>query len=570
MVYQLEWGVYPLALRVGKAGSQFRGTFMQAEKFLSIGEDLHFDFIVIGSGIAGASLALKLAGLGSVALICKESLAETNTRYAQGGIAGVFDQRDSYEAHTRDTLLAGAGLCHEEIVRKVVASGPDVISALADLGVQFTTQTSNETTTSFHLTKEGGHSERRIIHADDMTGAAVQKTLNSKLQESPNITIFEFHTCIDLIVTDKACPDFSRNRCLGAYVLDERQREVRSFIAKCTFLATGGHGKLYLYTSNPDVASGDGVAMAWRAGARVANLEFMQFHPTCLYSAKEKNFLITEAIRGEGGVLLSRKGERIMEGVDPRLELAPRDIVARAIDAEIKRTGEPFVLLDISHKPPEFIKQHFPNIYATCSDLGIDITREPIPVVPAAHYSCGGVVTDGRGRTGLKSLWALGEVACTGLHGANRLASNSLLEGLAFAQFIFDDVQTLWPSISQTTLPRIPKWQLGKACEPDEMTVVSQLWDEIRRTMWNYVGIVRSDKRLARADARIRQIVEEIENYYWDVVPSRALIEVRNLATVASLTIKCARSRKESRGIHFSLDYPLLDDSHFKKDSVLC
>ncbi|MEY2988663.1 MAG: hypothetical protein RJB13_2184 [Pseudomonadota bacterium] len=543
---------------------------MQGEKLLSVGEDFHFDFLIIGSGIAGGSLALKLAQLGSVALICKETLSETNTRYAQGGIAGVFDQDDSYESHTQDTMSAGVGLCHEEIVRRVVASGPDVINELATLGVHFTTQSPDSPNTPFHLTREGGHSERRIIHADDMTGAAVQRTLINKIQENSNIRIFEYHACIDLIVTDKACPDFSRNRCLGAYVLDEAQREVHSFIAKCTFLATGGHGKLYLYTSNPDVASGDGVAMAWRAGARVANLEFMQFHPTCLYSAKEKNFLITEAIRGEGGVLISRKGERFMEGVDPRLELAPRDIVARAIDAEIKKTGEPYVLLDISHKPAEFIKQHFPNIYATCLELGIDITREPIPVVPAAHYSCGGVVTDARGRTGIKSLWALGEVACTGLHGANRLASNSLLEGLAFARFIAEDVQGLWPVLQHQSLPRVPKWQLGKACEPDEMTVVSQLWDEIRRTMWNYVGIVRSDKRLARADARIRQIIEEIENYYWDVVPSRALIEVRNLATVASLTIKCARSRKESRGIHYSLDYPMLDDANFKKDSVLC
>jgi L-aspartate oxidase len=543
---------------------------MQGEKLLSVGEDFHFDFLVIGSGIAGGSLALKLAQLGTVALICKETLSETNTRYAQGGIAGVFDQGDSYESHTQDTMAAGVGLCHEDIVRKVVAAGPEVINELAAFGVHFTTHSSDTPNTHFHLTREGGHSERRIIHADDMTGAAIQRTLISKLQENNQIRIFEHHACIDLIVTDKACPDFSRNRCLGAYVLDEAQREVHSFIAKCTFLATGGHGKLYLYTSNPDVASGDGVAMAWRAGARVANLEFMQFHPTCLYSAKEKNFLITEAIRGEGGILLSRRGERFMEGVDPRLELAPRDIVARAIDAEIKRTGEPYVLLDISHKPAEFVKQHFPNIYATCLDLGIDITREPIPVVPAAHYSCGGVVTDARGRTGIKSLWALGEVACTGLHGANRLASNSLLEGLAFARFITEDVQSLWPTIQRLTPPRVPKWQLGKACEPDEMTVVSQLWDEIRRTMWNYVGIVRSDKRLARADARIRQIIEEIENYYWDVVPSRALIEVRNLATVASLTIKCARSRKESRGIHYSLDYPLHDDANFKKDSVLC
>jgi len=543
---------------------------MQGEKFLSVGDDLSFDFLVIGSGIAGASLALKLAELGSVALVCKETLGETNTRYAQGGIASVFLEHDSYESHTQDTLVAGAGLCHEEVVRKVVGSGPQAIRELISMGVQFTPSDSKSPDFEYHLTREGGHSTRRIIHADDMTGMAVQKALIHKIQSHPNISVFEFHTCIDLIVTDKACPDFSRNRALGAYVLDEHQREVRSFLSKCTFLATGGHGKLYLYTSNPDIASGDGVAMAWRAGARVANLEFMQFHPTCLYSAKEKNFLITEAIRGEGGILLSRKGERFMEHVDPRKELAPRDIVARAIDAELKKTGEPYVLLDISHKPSEFIVQHFPNIYSTCLELGIDITKEPIPVVPAAHYSCGGVVTDTRGRTGIKSLWALGEVACTGLHGANRLASNSLLEGLAFAQFIFDDVRNLWDSIKDNSLPRVPKWQLGKACEPDEMTVVSQLWDEIRRTMWNYVGIVRSEKRLARADARIRQISEEIENYYWDVVPSRSLVEVRNLAAVAMLTVKCARARKESRGIHFSLDYPQLDDTNCRKDTVLC
>ncbi|MEN9809985.1 MAG: nadB1, partial [Pseudomonadota bacterium] len=374
---------------------------MQGEKFLSVGDDLGFDFLVIGSGIAGASLALKLAQLGSVAIVCKETLGETNTRYAQGGIASVFLEHDSYESHTQDTLVAGAGLCHEDVVRKVVGAGPQSIRELIDLGVQFTPSDGKSPDFEYHLTREGGHSARRIIHADDMTGMAVQKTLSDKILKHPNISVFEFHTCIDLIVTDKACPDFSRNRALGAYVLDEKQREVRSFLAKCTFLATGGHGKLYLYTSNPDIASGDGIAMAWRAGARVANLEFMQFHPTCLYSAKEKNFLITEAIRGEGGILLSRKGDRFMERVDPRKELAPRDIVARAIDAELKRTGEQFVHLDISHKPAEFIIQHFPNIYSTCLDLGIDITKEPIPVVPAAHYSCGGVVTDSRGRTGI-------------------------------------------------------------------------------------------------------------------------------------------------------------------------
>ena len=537
---------------------------------IKVTEDRYFDFLIIGSGIAGASLALKLAKLGTVGLVCKENLGETNTRYAQGGIAGVMSDADSYEKHTQDTLIAGAGLCHENVVRRVVNEGPKAIHELIERGVNFTPREANSTDHfEFHLTREGGHSARRIIHADDITGFAVQKTLNDEVRAHPNVTVLEHHMCIDLIVTDKACPDFSRNRCLGAYVLDDTQKQISSILAKATFLATGGHGKLYLYTTNPDIATGDGVAMAWRAGARVANLEFMQFHPTCLYSAKARDFLITEALRGEGAVLLSRSGERFMESVDPRLELAPRDIVARAIDSEIKRTGEPYVQLDISFKDRDFILHHFPNIYAKCMEVGIDITKEPIPVVPAAHFSCGGVVTDHRGRTGIKSLWALGEVACTGLHGANRLASNSLLEGLAFASFIAEDIQMLWPELARLELPTVPKWQLGEACEPDEAVVVSQLWDEIRRTMWNYVGIVRSDKRLARADARIRHIHEEIETYYWDVLPSRSLLEVRNLAIVAMLTVKCARARKESRGIHSSLDYPKLDDAQFKKDTVL-
>jgi L-aspartate oxidase len=375
--------------------------------------------------------------------------------------------------------------------------------------------------------------------------------------------------CIDLIVTDKACPDFSRNRCLGAYVLNQKTRTIHSLRAKGTFLATGGHGKLYLYTSNPDIATGDGVAMAWRAGARVANLEFLQFHPTCLYSAKEKTFLISEAVRGEGGILLNRAGQRFMDKVDSRRELAPRDIVARAIDAELKRSGEPHVWLDISHRGGDFVKTHFPNIYRRCLDVGIDIAREPIPVVPAAHYSCGGVVTDMRGRTGIKALWALGEVACTGLHGANRLASNSMLEGLAFARFVHEDVRGLWPDLQHFKSPETPVWQLGNACEPDEVVVIQHLWDEIRRMMSNYVGIFRSDKRLARADARVQIILQDIETYYWNALPSRDLLEVRNLATVAMLTIRCARARKESRGIHYTIDHPEVDDGRFKKDTVL-
>ncbi|MCA2959750.1 MAG: L-aspartate oxidase [Silvanigrellales bacterium] len=541
----------------------------QVSSPLKVDGDLFFDFLVIGSGIAGASLALKLATLGRVAIVCKETLLETNTRYAQGGIASVFLENDSYDEHTRDTLVAGAGLCHEDVVRKVVSEGPGCIRELIGLGVEFTPSTKPDEPFEYHLTREGGHSARRIIHSADVTGFAVQAVLADKVRTHPNITVFEHHTCVDLIITDKACPDFSRNRTLGAYVLSDKDARIFSLLARGTFLATGGHGKLYLYTTNPDSATGDGVAMAARAGARVANLEFMQFHPTCLYSPQAKNFLISEALRGEGAILLSRGGERFMERVDPRLELAPRDIVARAIDAEIKRTGEPFVLLDISHKPADFIRSHFPNIYQRCLELGLDITKEPLPVVPAAHYSCGGVVTDSRGRTGIKALWALGEVACTGLHGANRLASNSLLEGLAFASFVFEDVKILWDDLGKTQFPEVPRWEIGKAGEADEMSVVSQLWDEIRRTMWNYVGIVRSEKRLARAEARIRQIVEEIDAYYWDVVPSRALIEVRNLATVAHLTVKCARARKESRGIHFSLDYPHADDARFQKDTVL-
>jgi L-aspartate oxidase len=536
---------------------------------LKVGADQEYDFLVVGSGIAGASLALKLANLGRVALICKDTFLESNSSYAQGGIASVFSAGDSFQDHIRDTIVAGAGLCHNDIVAKTVSAGPHAIRELIAMGVPFTPNDDRNAEFAFHLTKEGGHSARRVIHADDLTGKAVQETFQKHILSNKNITILEHHTCIDLIVTDKACPDFSRNRCLGAYVLNEKKRSIHSVLAKGTFLATGGHGKLYLYTSNPDSASGDGLAMAYRAGARVANLEFMQFHPTCLFNPKAKSFLVSEAVRGEGGILLSRSGQRFMENIDPRKELAPRDIVARAIDAELKRTGEPHVLLDISHKGKDFVESHFPNIFRRCLELGLDITKEPIPVVPAAHYSCGGVVTDGRGRTGIKALWALGEVACTGLHGANRLASNSLLEGLAFAQFVHDDVQTLWPDLQKFKTPAVPSWSLGKAGEPDELVVVQQLWDEIRRTMWNYVGIVRSDKRLARADARIQVICQEIENYYWDVVPRRDLLEVRNLATVANLTVKCARSRKESRGIHHSLDYPFVDDTHFRKDTVL-
>ncbi|WP_222435672.1 L-aspartate oxidase [Fluviispira vulneris] len=543
---------------------------MKKKSSLQVLEHVMFDFLIIGSGIAGASLALKLSAQGKVALLCKESFFECNTRWAQGGIASVLSEEDNYSLHIQDTLNAGVGLCHENVVQKVISSGPRSIQQLIALGVQFTQNSQNNRFDSeFHLTKEGGHSARRIIHSADMTGIALQNTLAQKVNENKNITLLEFHTAIDLIVTDKVAPDFSRNRALGAYVLNDRNKNIFAILAKATVLATGGHGKLYLYTTNPDVATGDGVAMAWRAGARVANLEFMQFHPTCLYDPKSKNFLISEALRGEGALLKTISGERFMEDIHPLKELAPRDIVARAIDEQIKKSGAPFVHLDISHKDPHFVKEHFPGIYTKCLEIGLDITKDPIPVVPAAHYSCGGIVTDMRGRTGIKSLWALGEVACSGLHGANRLASNSLLEGVVFADFVFEDIVSLIADLNLYKNPEVPKWELGTAAEPDEMVVISQLWDEIRRTMWNYVGIVRTEKRLARAAARIDQICQEIETYYWNIIPSRSLIEVRNLATVAQLTVKCARMRKESRGIHYSLDCPFADDKKYKKDTVV-
>lgn len=538
------------------------------------GERYSGDFLVIGGGIAGATLALRLVS-GSpdsqVILVSKEGLDESNTRYAQGGIASVFLSEDSFAQHVLDTETAGAGLCHHDVVEKVVANGPKTIQQLIDLGVPFTPSGAslNDNQFAYHLTREGGHSARRIIHAADFTGDAVQKTLVHAIQEHPRIQVLEHHMLIDLIVTDKAAPDFSRNRCLGAYLLNEKFQTVHTCLAPATFVATGGHGKVYRYTSNPAIATGDGLAACKRAGTRVANLEFMQFHPTSLFHPKAPNFLVSEALRGEGAVLLSKDGKRFMESVHPDKELAPRDIVARAIDAQLKTTGENFVYLDISHQPDHFISSHFPTIFQLCKDLGMDIRHEPIPVVPAAHYSCGGVVTDPRGRTGIKGLWALGEVACTGLHGANRLASNSLLEGLVFAQFCAEDAIERIDHLK--TLPRtqVPDWQFGTSWEADEMGVVAHLWDEIRRTMWNYVGIVRSDKRLDRAKARIIQLMDEIETHYWNFLPNRSLLEVRNLATVAFLTVECARRRKESRGAHFSLDYPeRLPDSQ-AKDTVL-
>ena len=527
-------------------------------------ETMETDFLIIGSGIAGLSLALKLSQLGHVVVICKRDLSETNTSLAQGGIAAVSSKKDSFSKHIKDTFIAGAGLCNRKIVETVVKGGPKAIKELTSLGVDF----SRSSAKSYHLTKEGGHSERRIYHKNDMTGAEIQNRLAHSVLKSKNITILEHHMAIDLISSNKFCPSFSGNKCFGTYVLDTKKNKIFEILARETFLATGGHGKLYLYTTNPDVATGDGVAIAWRAGAYIANLEFMQFHPTCLYNTKIKNFLISEVLRGEGGVLLSYSGKPFMEGIHPKKELAPRDIVARAIDAEMKKTGAPHVYLDVTHKGLDFIQNHFPGIYKTCLEIGLDISKDPIPVVPAAHYSCGGVVTNEYGETNIQNLWALGETACTGLHGANRLASNSLLEGLIFADVIFQKIKK--SKLKKISFPKnIPKWLLGKACEPDEATVVTHLWEEIRRTMWDYVGIVRTDKRLARANARIRQINQEIEDYYWDVIPNQPLLELRNLAILAELTINCARLRKESRGIHYSLDYPETNDKNFKKDTIL-
>src|SRR5438477_1069292 len=526
-----------------------------------------FDFLVLGSGIAGLSFALKVASRGKVAIITKKDRAESNTNYAQGGIAAVTSKEDSFELHVRDTLEAGAGLCKEAVVRAIVEEGPARITELIELGMHFSEREipRSHGARELDLGKEGGHSKRRILHAKDITGREVERALLSAVAKEPRIEIFENHLAIDLITSQKL-GYVGDHRCLGAYVLDKRTAQVDTFAAPITLLATGGCGKVYLYTTNPDIATGDGVAMAYRAGAAVANMEFVQFHPTCLYHPKAKSFLISEAVRGEGGVLKTVDGVEFMDKYHPLSALAPRDVVARAIDSEMKRRGADHVLLDITHKPARFLIERFPNIYQTCLQYGIDITKEPIPVVPAAHYQCGGVQTNIDGETDIPCLYAVGEVACTGLHGANRLASNSLLEALVCAHRAATKVIGDPPAVADV---KLPLWQSGHATNADELVVVSHNWDEIRRLMWDYVGIVRTNKRLQRAQKRIANLQEEIQDYYWDFIVTSDLLELRNIATVAALIVNSALARPESRGLQYNLDYPEPDPAWAQREVIL-
>ena len=510
-----------------------------------------FDVIIVGSGGAGLSLALSLPDHFNIAVLAKSTLTDASTFYAQGGVAAVLDEMDSIEQHIDDTMIAGAQLCEMEAVKQTVKGGKPSVDFLLKHGVQFTLDEQEQ----LHLTREGGHSQRRIIHAADATGRAISTTLVQRAQEKQNIKIFENYIAIDLICSQKLGLD-GNNRALGLYALDEQTEKVHTFLASFTALACGGAMKAYLYTSNPDIATGDGIAMAYRAGCRVANMEFNQFHPTCLYHPQARSFLITEAMRGEGAYLRLPDGERFMLRFDERAELAPRDIVARAIDYEIKRLGIRHVWLDITHKDDSFVKEHFPTLYARLLELGIDITKDMIPVVPAAHYTCGGVVVDENSQTDIAGLYAIGETSYTGLHGANRMASNSLLECFVYGMSAAEHIQTHFnPAYS---FPAVPAWDDSQVTNPDEDVVILQNWDELRQTMWNYVGIVRTTKRLERALHRIEMLKKEITEYYQDYQVSKNLIELRNLVLVSEMIVRCAMHRKESRGLHFTLDYPAL------------
>ena len=531
------------------------------------------DFLVIGSGISGLSFALKAASLGRVTIVTKKRRADTATNLAQGGIAAVLSTEDSFDLHVQDTLRAGAGLCHEDIVRLVVETGPERIQELIRLGVDF--QSAEADPAHLDLGREGGHSARRIAHAMDLTGARIEESLLARVADNPAITMLENHLAVDLLIRSKAgLPSraggpFS-DQCLGAYIYDRDNGRIDTWQARNIVLCTGGAGKVYLYTTNPDIATGDGIVMAYRAGARVANLEFVQFHPTCLYHPQEKNFLISEAVRGEGGRLIDQRGNAFMHRYDARGDLATRDTVARAIDSELKASGDDCVFLDITHQPADFLKRRFPTIYRKCLSLGIDMTREPIPVVPAAHYMCGGVLTDRWGRTNLENLYAFGETACTGLHGGNRLASNSLLEAVVFAHQAWLECERQWPACRLSPLPEVDEWCAGAAHRIEEKVLVSHNWDQIRRLMWNYVGIVRSLKRLNLVQKQLKGIVREVNQLYHEHILTPDLIELRNIAQLAELIVCCACSRKESRGLHYLLDFPEPDDLRWKRDTIIC